>query len=164
MIVKAAKISECKAYRYALSRIWDNRKPALLFIMLNPSKADHRKDDNTIRRLYTFSDNNGCGGFHVVNLFAFRSTNPKDLVSIPDPIGSENNEWIQSSLENANKVVCAWGVNGFLFDRDTQVLELLSGVDLYCLGTTKKGLPRHPLMVASKTPLIPFNRGTHAAG
>jgi len=45
-----AILSECEQYRYRLWREWDNSRPGLGFIMLNPSIADHQADDPTITR------------------------------------------------------------------------------------------------------------------
>lgn len=64
-------------YRYRLGRYWDNKKRNVLFIGLNPSTADAYEDDATIRRLIGFSKDWGFGGLTIVNLFAYRSTDPK---------------------------------------------------------------------------------------
>jgi hypothetical protein len=76
---KDAKLSDDKLYRYQLSRIWDETKPKVLFIMLNPSTADADVDDPTIRRVINFAKSWNYGGVYVVNLYAFRSTDPKGL-------------------------------------------------------------------------------------
>ena len=95
---KHAVISHDDKYRYQLSRIWDEEKPMVLFIMLNPSTADADVDDPTIRRVVNFAKSWGYGGVFVGNLYAFRSTDPKVLRYIDDPIGEENIQHIQSLI------------------------------------------------------------------
>ncbi len=45
-----AILSDCEQYRHRLWREWDRTQPALGFIMLNPSTADHRVNDPTTTR------------------------------------------------------------------------------------------------------------------
>jgi len=59
---RSASISKDKNYRYELSRIWSD-SPTITYIMLNPSKADDKDDDKTIKRLIFFSRKFGYGGF-----------------------------------------------------------------------------------------------------
>lgn len=89
-MIKSAIISECGKYRYSLSRIWDENKANVLFIMLNPSTADGDVDDPTIRRCIGFAKSWGYGGIYVGNLFAYRATDPKELLKVENPIGFEN--------------------------------------------------------------------------
>ena len=87
---KHAIISQDDKYRYQLSRIWEEEKPKVLFIMLNPSTADADVDDPTIRRVVNFAKSWGYGGVFVGNLYAFRSTDPKGLRYIDNPVGEDN--------------------------------------------------------------------------
>lgn len=41
----SAIISDCGRFRYMLRRSWDISRPAVTFVMLNPSTADAEKDD-----------------------------------------------------------------------------------------------------------------------
>lgn len=50
-IEKGAHISECSQYRYMLWRMWDDKRPRQVWIMLNPSTADAETDDPTILEL-----------------------------------------------------------------------------------------------------------------
>jgi len=68
---KDALISSCGKYRYHLERHWGDVKPCL-FIMLNPSTADGRKDDSTIKRCVAYAMSWGYGKLYVINLFALR--------------------------------------------------------------------------------------------
>ena len=79
-IKRHALLSKDKKYRYSLKRIWDNDKPKVLFIMLNPSLADNYQDDPTIRRLIKFAKLYGYGGFYVGNLFSYITPYPSELL------------------------------------------------------------------------------------
>lgn len=155
----SAIISDCGKYRYVLRRDPDllaDRAPAL-FVMLNPSKADAEQDDPTIRRCKNFAKLWGCAGLIVVNLYAFRATDPKELWKAEDPVGPENDFHLSNQLF-AGDVVCAWGNNA----REDRVLEFLelankAGSRLWHLGLTKAGQPRHPLFVRADQPLIRWN-------
>ena len=146
-----AELSPCKAYRYALWRRWSDAPP-VLFVMLNPSTADDSQDDPTIRRCISFSKQWGHGGIIVGNLFAFRSPYPNDLQTATDPIGPENNLWLERLAKQSTAVVGAWGNHGRHMNRGQEVAALFP--NMRCLGLTKLGQPRHPLYVAADTPLV----------
>ncbi|MEK3807779.1 DUF1643 domain-containing protein [Bacillus sp. FSL H8-0547] len=153
--LSGAIIDEKKEYRYSLWRIWNENLPRITFIMLNPSTADDQEDDPTLRRCIKFAMGWGFGSLEVVNLFAYRSTDPKLLISAHDPIGEKNNEYIREALNRSDKVVLAWGTKGSLLDRDKEVLQLLKDIStpIYTLELTRYGYPRHPLYVkADKIP------------
>ena len=50
MEIKRAIISDCGRYRHELHRMWDEDRPKVLFIMLNPSTANAIHDDPTTIR------------------------------------------------------------------------------------------------------------------
>ena len=141
---KAAILSEDNLYRYQLSRIWDESKPRILFIMLNPSTADADIDNPTIRRVIRFATSCGYGGVYVANLYAFRSTDPKALKHTDDPIGKENVSYITHLIGMADKVVYAWGNNQ---KEPTWLSELVQTP--YCIDLSKNGIPKHPLYLKS---------------
>ncbi len=140
---KGAQFSPCRTWRYSLWRTWDRDKGHIMFIGLNPSTADELKDDPTVRRCINYARDWGYGGIHMLNIFAYRATDPKELRSASDPIGHENNIFLQMYSACSRMVVACWGVHGTFQNRDKQVIDLLS--DLYCLGLTKNGHPKHPL-------------------
>jgi hypothetical protein len=147
---KGAIFSTDNIYRYQLSRIWDDSKPKILFIMLNPSTADDFVDDPTIRRVINYANTWGYGGVYVGNLYAFRSTDPKGLNSVDDPIGPENITNIQMLIGLVDKIIYAWG-------NDKKEPEWLKTcVDApYCIDISKKGIPKHPLYLKkSLTPQL----------
>jgi len=142
-MIAASAFSPDRKYRYALWRIWDERKPICMFIGLNPSTADENFDDPTIKRCKSYSGGWGYGGLCMANLFAYRSSNPRDLCSYREPIGSENDTWLTYLAAYSGIVVASWGNWGELLKRSEAVRKLIPG--LYCLGTTKRGQPKHPL-------------------
>lgn len=154
---KTAVISDCGRYRYELTRCWDSSLPTVTFIGLNPSTADADKDDATIRRLIDFAKRWGCGRLVMLNLFAFRATEPRDMKKAADPIGPENDARLQAACLNG-LVVAMWGSDGGHLDRDERVLHLLDlvRVEVKCFGHTLDGKPRHPLYLAATTPLKPL--------
>lgn len=151
---RRAKISKCTRYRYALWREWDAKKPQVLFVMLNPSTADHRLDDATIKHCISFAKKWRCGSLVVVNLFAFRTAKPKKLKSANKPIGHENAFWIRTLSKQSDFVVVAWGNHGGFRNRDKTVAAMLTRPK--SLGLTRRGFPRHPLYVPLKTRLRDF--------
>lgn len=146
-----ASLSPCEKYRYHLYRIWNRTQPALTWVMLNPSTADANIDDATIRRCMGFALNAGFGGIEVYNLFALRSTYPGNLLKNTDPVGPENNSYLER-ISKTNTVIAAWGIipQG-LAKREFEVLQMLIDRDWKCLGLTLEGFPRHPVRLPYKT-------------
>jgi hypothetical protein len=171
----SAVISSCGRYRYRLTRTWDASKNKLVFVMLNPSTADAEQDDPTIRKCIGFAKRLGYGGIKVVNLFAYRATDPKalrhhhgahgDMV-----IGPENDRYLMYASENADgtlprandTLVVAWGGHGDHYPR--RVRDVLAVVRRICkpmcLGYTKSRQPRHPLMLPYATELEAYRPET----
>lgn len=158
-VYKHAIISPDDLYRYSLWRAWGAGK-SLRFVMLNPSTADASLDDPTIRRCMGFARREGYDGLTVLNLYAYRSTDPKALLTCADAVGPDNDRHLTAHLMEAaavrQPVVAAWGANAHP-DRVGRVLSLWPDVDWRCLGTTKQGAPRHPLYVRGDQPLISFD-------
>lgn len=146
--VSEAVYSDCERYRYTLTRVW-GPGPKVLFVMLNPSTATELQNDPTVERCERRARALGFGGFRVVNIFAFRATDPKVMRAVADPVGPDNDSAILASLEWADSVVCAWGNHGQHLSRGAQVVALLNsaGRPLHHLGLTGLGEPRHPLYV-----------------
>ncbi|MDP9281764.1 MAG: DUF1643 domain-containing protein [Chloroflexota bacterium] len=144
-MIAGAIFSSDRRYRYRLWRRWDRSRPAIAFCMLNPSTADARRDDPTIRRCIGFARDWGYGGIEVVNIFALRATDPRELRSARDPVGPRNDAFMLRAAA-ASAVVVAWGVHGALRDRGSEALRLFGPRSrLLALGRTRSGAPRHPL-------------------
>lgn len=161
--MNTAIISPCGTYRYLLTRSWgDERGPKALWVMLNPSTANADLDDPTIRRCISFSKRFGCTRLAVVNLFAYRATDPKELEGKQVyRIGPENTTHVLRQLhhEPPRHVVCAWGANmtaNFIGKNMAGMIQR-SGHTPMCLGTTKSGAPRHPLYLRADTELVEYN-------
>lgn len=147
-IHRTAAISSCGQYRYRLDRAWDASLPVATFIMLNPSTADGETDDPTIRRCLGYARAWGCGALAVVNLYAFRATDPRDLMTADDPVGPDNDRYLTAAAKSATMsdgiVIAAWGTHATP-QRIAQVLALPGMDQLTALTVTKAGHPGHPL-------------------
>jgi hypothetical protein len=135
-------------YRYTLTRIWDSALPMITFVLLNPSTADAVELDPTLRRCVGFAKREGNGGMVILNLYAFRTKDPKVLMAAANPVGPDNDRVL---AEITGTVVAGWGTNAHPA-RVAQALALLPR--LHALGVTKDGHPRHPLYVPADAPLI----------
>lgn len=144
-VTGGAYISQCTRYRYSLWRDLPPGDGTVCFIMLNPSTATAWEDDPTIRRCIGFARRWGYARLMVVNLFAYRSTDPAALKTAWEPVGPENDEQIVEAVSSADLTVCAWGQHGRLFGREAKVRELLAGYELTALRRAKNGSPCHPL-------------------
>lgn len=154
-----AIFSDCGRYRYQLWRIWDSTKPPVMFIGLNPSTANADTDDPTIRRVVSFASSWGYGGVYMMNLFAWVSAYPEDLLTCVDPIGENDcHLWEVSEICNG-EVVFAWGAFKQNKERARQVAEAYPNAR--CLQKNKDGSPKHPLYVKGDTKLIDFFAPPH---
>ena len=129
-------------YRYFLTRQWVYRKKVrdtVLWIMLNPSTADHNVDDPTIRRCMGFSRSWGYKAITVCNLWPFRATSPAWLWShsFENILGSDgvNDSYILEHAEKSALIICAWGIHGQKYEQGERVKQLLldAGHDLFAL-------------------------------
>lgn len=143
-MTRGAWISDCGKYRYTLTRVWEERLPHVAFVMLNPSTADAEQDDPTIRKCIGFAKRWGYGGLTVLNLYAYRSTDPRQLKKVWDPVGPENH-FLTDVLQGCARVVLAWGANGG--ERGQRMMKAIAGVhpQVYAFKFTKDGHPEHPL-------------------
>lgn len=150
---RQAIMSPCGRYRYWLSRIWRNTGELTVFCMLNPSTADARLDDPTIRRVAAFAHAWGSRGLIVVNLYGARATEPDDLLEMDDPVGPSNDGFIGIACQQTNAIICAWGQHKTAWRRSKRVLELLRNnqVKPMALRVTRQGAPEHPLYIPADT-------------
>lgn len=144
-----ARFSACGLYRYSLWRFWDEQRPRIHFLMLNPSTADAELNDPTIERCSRRARALGYGGLIVSNLFAYRATDPRALRRLArhggDPIGPDNDQAIQDAASGAVVTLCAWGRHGGLLERDAAVIQLLRDHPTVALETNEDASPSHPL-------------------
>ena len=157
----SAIISLDGRYRYRLSRHGlslpgVDRTAAV--VMLNPSTADAETDDATIRKLKGFCAIWNRGHLDVVNIYAYRATDPKQLahVEAPGPEGVNNSTWVYRAAQAADMLVLAWGNRG-KGDRARRIYRMVQCFSPVRIGPlTKAGEPPHPLYLPYDTPLEPM--------
>ena len=158
-------------FRYALARCWDHNLPLWLWVMLNPSTATESENDRTVNRCLDFTrrlSKQEAGGLVIVNLFAFRATNPEnvDFYSDPNPhVGRNNDEWMRLIFKSGqiSRIIAAWGNNGHFTNRRKTVERFLreQADDRNILISqinrgTQDGAPRHPSRLPNDSPLCPY--------
>jgi hypothetical protein len=168
-VARGADLSADGVYRYRLWRVWDATRRGVTWIMLNPSTADAHTDDPTVVRCMTYAQDWGYGRIDILNLFALRARDPRQLwAHEPDyAVGPQTDEYLLRHLAergpmlthtnnnlpqpHADILVCAWGANGSRTNRTRHVLRMLheAGVFTHRVGesTTKEGQPPHPLFL-----------------
>lgn len=149
--------SHSKNYRYALWRFWGHGK-RMMYIGLNPSTATHLKLDPTITRCVTNARKWGYGGMFMLNLFAFRATDPREMRIQLEPNGAQNNRFLLEYASECDLIIAAWGNHGTHLNRAREVLALFKRrkIRLMCLGTNANGTPKHPLYLPGDTIPSPF--------
>ncbi len=131
----------------------------LMWIGLNPSTADEERLDPTLRRIWGFSRAWGYDGFVMTNLFAFRATKPLEMKAQIDPIGPDNDHWLQACGSKSDQILCCWGAHGVYRDRSQAVVDLLTDAGFFpklrCLKLVANGEPGHPLYLPlGATPML----------
>lgn len=151
--MKTGALFDGPDYRYWLFREWA-KGTTCLFVMLNPSTADAITNDATIRRCISYARREGHGRLEVVNLFGYRSTDPKKLLSVGDPVGAHNDKHVRQAIRTANQVILAWGCKGTRH-RASKIGRFLdkAGKVGYCFGSCLNGHPLHPLRLSTDAPL-----------
>tara|TARA_B100000700_G_scaffold306415_1_gene381553 strand:- start:1885 stop:2406 length:522 start_codon:yes stop_codon:yes gene_type:complete len=167
--------SECGSYRWILKRDLLTGKKTVVFIGLNPSKANLEKNDRTISRIINFCSRWNYKNIYIINLFGLISKSPLQLLKSDDPIGDNNDFIILTTLEFWSKNIncdlwLGWGDKGQFNRRDQTILKLIKNLSnfksrvnnpskrILSLGLSKKGNPRHPLYMPNESILIPFNQ------
>jgi len=138
-----AIFSLCQKYRYLLWRTWAIEPRLVTFIGLNPSTADAQTDDATVRKCRSYAMMWGYEGLLLVNLFAYRSTDRTVLHNVKQPVGAENERYLDWAIEQADQTIIAWGNDGELHHQSAQILPKITSP--YCLQVNKNGQPAHPL-------------------
>lgn len=147
--ISEASISLDKKYRWWLYRCWDLDKPVLIWVMMNPSTADWRKNDPTICKVMRYAARWGYGGILVLNIYAYRTSRPENLPkSMRKAVGYRNDWWINTvfkfAVEKDIPVICAWGVKHEERGRLVRQLANDAGLELLCLEVALNGEPKHP--------------------
>lgn len=178
------RFSPCRTWRYFLRRPWqqqieqgfvvsdllsdfypNEKRPPIAFCLLNPSTADETKDDPTVARCRRFAVAWGFGDIIVLNAFAYRATDPKDMKAHAEPVGEENDETIIKTvdwvLSQDGQLVCGWGNHGSHLDRSTKIRRLLEPYQptarVMGFPLTKSGEPGHPLYLRNSVEIVSFS-------
>ena len=178
------RFSPCRTWRYFLRRPWQQqidqsfvvsdlldqpdtttKRPPIAFCLLNPSTADETKDDPTVARCRRFAVAWGFGDIIVLNAFAYRATDPKDMKAHMEPVGADNDKTIIQTVEwvlsNGGQVVCGWGNHGSHLSRSTHIRSILAPYKdtdkILGFPTTKSGEPGHPLYLKNSVELMKFS-------
>ena len=160
LIKQDAIFSATRVYRYSLYReINPDIKRYIAFIGLNPSTADEKKNDPTVTRCMRYAEKWGYGGYFMLNLFAFRATDPDVMKAHQRPVGPDNDFYINTICSNVDAILCAWGNHGAHMNRGQEVERNLiskNRIWLTCLKITKAGHPCHPLYLPSSLTPQPY--------
>lgn len=146
-----ALFSKDGEHRYALIRIWDETKPKVMFVGLNPSKAGERNNDKTITKVIKIADNNGFGGLYMMNLFSFITPYPEQL-QICQATNNINNEYLLKYAQLSEKVVFCWGNFRQTGLRKSELMCMFP--KSYCLFRNKNDSPKHPLYCKDESQII----------
>lgn len=155
----AAGFYDERRRRSWLTRVWgDVSGPRVLFIGLNPSYANEDDPDLTTTKEVVFAQRWGFHGMEKVNLFDWVTTEPAALAAVDNPEGDPRNlAEIEKRASAAiiGKIVLCWGDGGALHHRSSLVFGALWPYrgQMFCLGWTKKGYPKHTSRLSYETPL-----------
>ncbi|OBK36981.1 hypothetical protein A5658_04800 [Mycobacterium sp. 1245111.1] len=166
-IDSGADLSDDGRYRWRLWRRWAEG-PALMIVGLNPSTAAADVDDATIVREVNFANGFHYSALMKLNLYAGRATDPRDLAGMDDPVGPDNDAYLDREAARHDLIVLAWGSNADRVRAQSVARRiwrndcLVTGTSLAVLGWTRGNQPRHPLYLKSSTPLQHWQPGTRA--
>lgn len=161
----SAVFSACGNYRLRLDReidpLFDGIVAALCGV--NPSKAGAEVNDQTIRKDIGFGRIHGWRRLIKINKFAHVATDVRGLATVADPIGPDNDRYIEEAIREADVFVPCWGPLSKLPKRlrnrwrDVLAIAERVGKPILCFGTAGDGQPRHTLTLSYATPLIPWS-------
>jgi len=175
----SADFSACGKFRYLLripfsNSLYDTERSRVMTVILkNPSSADTKLADATIRKVETFvyrrfSD---VSILQILNLFALRATDATELNSCflkegyEGVTGPENDNYIANFARSSDYLIAAWGnrsgINRDLYEeRIVKVTNLISGFPAHRVleirGRTKTIQPLHGLMWGYDFDIVPF--------
>ena len=157
-----AHYSPCEKFRYFLRRDWDISKPAISYLMLNPSTATEIENDPTIERCERRAHMSGFGSMIIVNLFPFRMTDSTKLHTVENLLGEASlaNQSIIDAVRASEITICGWGAHEFAMARAKEVLSMLEAENqtsrMMCLKRNKDGSPKHPLYIGYEKRPVPY--------
>ena len=169
-----AGISPCGKYRHWLTREWGGRGEAArwaVFTGLNPSTADDKVDDPTLKKMFGYAQRFSCNALLLINIADYRATNPQDMAAQGFAAKSlDMTGAVRAALavvatsfrmRPMGPVIACWGhppkavqpLAGEMFD-------ILKGAALLprlqSFGVTAHGWPSHPLYLSKGAALLPY--------
>ena len=125
--------SQCGSYRWILKRELLSGKKTVVFIVLNPSKANSFNNDRTLVRIINFCSRWEYKNIYVINLFGLISKSPSQLLKSKDPIGFNNNLVTLMTLNFWQKNIncdlwLGWGDKGQLNGRNLEVIKIIENL------------------------------------
>ena len=161
MTGRLAVFSACGKNRYWLRRnLTAHTGKHVLWIMMNPSRANETANDATTTMTTNISRRHGYHVHGVVNLSAVIEADSTKLTATNGATDLLNDQAINRALSwirrHRGDVVIAWGASRHLKQRETQVLHQLRRRNLLCLGHNRDGSPRFPRGITRDVILTPF--------
>lgn len=151
----SAVMNHDRTHRYELWRSWDESKPTIMFIGLNPSRADETFNDPTITRCINFAKSWGYGSMFFGNLFSLRSPDPKQVEKDTKAARTISTDMRLCGMRDASEThVLCWGSWKFIEEREQQVVEMFP--DAKCFGLNQDGHPKHPLYLKASSELYDY--------
>lgn len=158
---------------YRLDLLDQDRSKTMTVILKNPSSADEKRSDSTIRKVetYVWKHFPDVRYLRILNIFAFRATDAvevnKRLHSQEElaVIGFENDSFLRSTLAASDYMICAWGGPSGIdvtryASRVTVVKQLIrnhyAGPVYHVSGIQPTKEPLHGLMWGYEYELKPF--------
>ena len=152
LIKKDALFNKNKTKRFLLTRSWSDGKKqnSCVFVMLNPSNADSKNDDPTVKKCIHYSNMFGHNKLSVINLFPQISTVPR----LKDFSFCKKNHSIVKEVISKNEFIyLAWGFN---FKIKKWLKRILENKRVYALEMSKNNTPKHPLYLKKNLEPIPI--------
>jgi hypothetical protein len=159
-----------REYRSMLWRAWGeeaargdptvNGAAFVMFVGMNPSTAEANVNDPTVCWECNRTREWGLSAYVKTNVMDYRSTDPKMLLRLTvDPCSAGNLETIRMLAALAFRTVVTFGsLPKPLRPYGEHVVRQLrrDGIQLWCIGTTADGSPRHPRGVSRNVVLQEF--------
>ena len=151
--------------RENIQMIWDDKnryllkkdgKNILIVIWINPSTADDKKPDATMRKVMWFAEKNWYDWFAMINIIPQRATNPKDINPHLNLEQVKTNfDVITDLMESIKKpkiLLAFWNIIDNHKDYKPRLKEIVFILEkfkptYYVIWTTKKWNPLHPSRV-----------------
>ena len=156
---RGAIFTEGMRHRPVLIRNWDMSLPLFVGCLLNPSKANHERDDPTTSFMINIAKREGCGRYMAVNVHDYVATDPNGMKNILDPVSPDNDKYIIEAIRMAHVLVVTWGRDGNFIGRADHVMDILTTLyhkEIYCFGINNDGSPRFPRALRKDVQLIRY--------